>query len=147
MAHLGSSGGAGRMPAPPGLLSRAVPRMPSGPALGLPGGLSYPEGPKLADGAMMYGVIFLWRVRPEKRAEHAEVMKQTLDAERTRCPEVLLNLTFGGAADGTCAEIQVYADEATSRRFPERGKREDAALDDLWSRYGDLCVPDVWQTI
>jgi hypothetical protein len=95
----------------------------------------------------MYGVIFLWRVRPEKRAEHAEVMKQTLDAERTRCPEVLLNLTFGPAANGTCAEIQVYADEATSRSFPERVKREDAALDDLWSRYGDLCVPDAWQTI
>ena len=95
----------------------------------------------------MYGVIFLWRVRPEKRAEHAEVMGQTLEAERTRCPEVLLNLTFGPAADGTCAEIQVYADEATSRSFPERVKQEDAALERLWARYGDLCVPDAWQTI
>ena len=28
-----------------------------------------------------------------------------------------MNLTYGPAADGTCAEIQVYADEATSKTF------------------------------
>jgi hypothetical protein len=94
----------------------------------------------------MYGVIFLWRVKPDRLAEHAEVMRATLVAERERCPEVLLNLTFGPAADGICAEIQVYADEASSRSFPERVKQEDAALNRLWARYGDLCEPDGWKT-
>lgn len=95
----------------------------------------------------MYGVIFLWRVKPEKHAEHEEVVKGTVAAERLRCPEVLLNMTFGPAADGTCAEIQVYSDEATSKSFPERVKREDAELRRLWSRYGDVCDPDGWKTI
>jgi hypothetical protein len=94
----------------------------------------------------MFGVIYFWRVRPEKLAEHGEVMRAVLEAERERCPEVLLNLTFGPAADGTCAEIQVYADEAASRAFPERVKREDAALQALWARFGDLCEPDGWRT-
>lgn len=94
----------------------------------------------------MYGVIFLWRVKPDKLAEHEEVMKQTLEAERTRCPEVLLNLTMGPAADGTCAEVQIYADEASGRSFPERVKREDEELDRLWSRFGDLCDADGWKT-
>ena len=95
----------------------------------------------------MYGVIFLWRVKPEKLAEHEEVMKQTLHIERLRCPEVLLNLTFGPAADGTCVEVQIYSDEAASRAFPERVKREDEELQWLWARYGDLCDPNGWQTI
>jgi hypothetical protein len=95
----------------------------------------------------VYGVIFLWRVKPDKLAEHAEVMKATLAAERHRCPEVLLNITFGPAEDGTCAEIQIYANEAVSQSFPERVKREDEALQRLWSRYGDLCDPDGWKTI
>jgi hypothetical protein len=95
----------------------------------------------------MFGVIFLWRVKPDKRPPHDEVVRGTLRAERERCPEVLLNLTFGPAADGTCAEIQVYADEAASQEFPERVKREDAELSRLWARYGDLCDPDGWKTI
>jgi hypothetical protein len=95
----------------------------------------------------MYGVIFLWRMKPERVEEHAAVMRATLVAERERCPEVLVNLTFGPADDGTCAEIQVYRDEASSRSFPERVKREDAELDRLWARYGDLCDPDGWKTI
>ncbi len=95
----------------------------------------------------MYGVIFLWRVLPEKRAEHAEIVRATLAAERERCPEVLLNLTFGPAADGTCAEIQIYADEATGQTFPERVKREDAALRRLWERYGEVCDPEGWKTV
>jgi hypothetical protein len=95
----------------------------------------------------VYGVIFLWRMKPDKLAEHDEVVRGTLRGERERCPEVLLNLTFGPAVDGTCAEIQVYADEAASQAFPERVKREDAELSRLWERYGDLCDPDGWKTI
>ena len=95
----------------------------------------------------MHGVIFLWRVKPDKLAEHDEVMEETLRAERLRCPEVLLNLTFGPAKDGTCAEIQVYADESSSRSFPERVKREDAELQRLWARFGDLCDPEGWKTV
>src|SRR5438105_13727559 len=53
----------------------------------------------------VFGIIFLWRVLPEKRAEHAEVMQAVLQAERERCPEVLANLTFGPADDGTCGEV------------------------------------------
>jgi hypothetical protein len=95
----------------------------------------------------MFGVIFLWQVKPECLDEHAEIVHETLRAERERCPEVLLNLTFGPAADGTCAEIQIYADETASRAFPERIKREDAELSRLWSRYNDVCDPDGWKTI
>lgn len=95
----------------------------------------------------MYGVIFVWRVRSDKLAEHYEVMKATLVAERERAPEVLLNLTLGPAADGTCAEVQVYADEATSLSFPERVKRVDEELQRLWSRFGDLCESDGWKTL
>ena len=95
----------------------------------------------------MYGVVFFWRVKSEKLAEHEQVMKATLEAERLRCPEVLLNLTFGPAADGTCAEIQVYADEASSRSFPDRVKRDDEELERLWSRYQDICEPDGWRTV
>jgi hypothetical protein len=94
----------------------------------------------------VFGVIYLWRVKPEKLAEHAEVMRATLRAERERCPEVLVNLTFGPSADGTCAEIQIYADEAASRAFPERVKRDDAELDRLWTRFGVLSDPDGWKT-
>jgi hypothetical protein len=94
----------------------------------------------------VYGVIFIWRVKPEKLAEHAEVMKATLVAERLRAPEVLLNVTMGPGADGTCAEVQVYADEAASRSFPERVKREDAELQRLWNQFGELCEPDGWKT-
>ena len=73
-------------------------------------------------------------------------MRANLAAERERCPEVLVNITFGPASDGTCAEIQVYADEASSRDFPERIKRDDAELQRLWARYDDLCDPDGWRT-
>src|SRR5262245_63451375 len=89
----------------------------------------------------MYGVIYQWRVRPERLADHDAVMREVLRIERERCPEVLLNLTFGPAADGTCAEIQVYSDEATSRAFGERVKREDPELQALWERFGDLPDP------
>jgi hypothetical protein len=89
----------------------------------------------------MYGVIYLWRVRPEKLAEHDAVMKEVLRIERERCPEVLLNLTYGPAKDGTCAEIQVYADEAASKAFPARVEREDPELQALWARFSDLTDP------
>lgn len=95
----------------------------------------------------MFGVIFFWKVLPDKRAEHAAIVQGTLRAERLRAPEVLLNLTFGPAADGSCAEVQVYADEAASRSFPERVKREDAELQRLWDRYRDVCDPDAWRTV
>jgi hypothetical protein len=90
----------------------------------------------------MYGVIYLWRVKPHKLPEHDAVMKRVLRIERERCPEVLLNLTYGPAADGTCAEIQVYPDEATSRAFPERVKREDPELQGLWAQFDDLTDPE-----
>src|SRR4051812_8414324 len=64
-----------------------------------------------------------------------------------RSPEVLLNLVFGPAADGTCAEVQVYADEEAQRAFGDRVKREDEELARLWSRYQDLCDPDGWRTL
>ena len=82
----------------------------------------------------MHGVIFFWRVRPDKLAEHEAVLAEVLRIERERCPEVLLNLTYGPAADGTCAEIQVYPDEATSKAFPERVTREDPELQALWAQ-------------
>ena len=94
----------------------------------------------------MFGVIYLWRVKPDKREEHDRVMRDTLRAERERCPEVLLNLTLGLAEDGTCAEIQVYADAEAHRAFPERVASEDAEMRRLWSLFGDLCEPDGWRT-
>ena len=95
----------------------------------------------------MYGVIYMWRVKPDRHAEHDRLVRETLDVERERCPEVLLNVTLGPAADGACAEVQIYADAASSDSFGERVKREDAELQRLWSLYGDLCEPDGWQTI
>ena len=89
----------------------------------------------------MYGVIFFWRVKPDKLVEHEAVLKEVLRIERERCPEVLLNLTYGPAADGTCAEIQVYPDEATSKTFPERVKRDDPELQALWTRWPELTDP------
>ena len=89
----------------------------------------------------MYGVIYMWRVKPHKLAEHDALMKEVLRIERERCPEVLVNLTYGPAADGTCAEIQAYPDEATSRAFSERVEREDPELQGLWARFGDLTDP------
>src|SRR5688500_8511090 len=89
----------------------------------------------------MYGVIFFWRVKPDKRAEHEAVLKEVLRIERERCPEVLLNVTHGAAEDGTCAEIQVYADEASSKAFTARVKREDAELQALWARWPELTDP------
>jgi hypothetical protein len=89
----------------------------------------------------MYGLIFFWRVKPDKWAEHEAVLREVLRIERERCPEVLLNLTYGPAEDGTCAEIQVYADEATSKAFPQRVKREDPELQALWARWPELTDP------
>ena len=86
----------------------------------------------------MYGVIHLWRVKPDKLAEHDAVLKEVLRIEREHCPEVLVNLTYGPAADGTCAEIQVYADEATSNSFLARVKREGSELQALWARWPEL---------
>jgi hypothetical protein len=95
----------------------------------------------------MYGVIYLWKVKPEKRAEHDRVMTEVLRAERERCPEVLLNLTMGPAADGTVAEVQVYRDaETCNGGFSARVKREDAELQRLWDLFGDLCQPDGFTT-
>jgi hypothetical protein len=89
----------------------------------------------------VYGVIYLWHVKPDKLAAHEAVLAEVLRIERERCPEVLLNLTYGPAADGTCAEIQVYADEASSKAFPERVKREDPELQALWARWPELTDP------
>jgi hypothetical protein len=89
----------------------------------------------------MYGVIYFWRVKPDQRAEHDRVFKEVLRIEAERCPEVLVNLSYGPAADGTCAEIQVYADEATSQAFPARVKREDPELQALWARWPELTDP------
>jgi len=97
--------------------------------------------------AGVYGAIFFWKIRADKRAEHEAIVQGTLRAERLRAPEVLLNLVFGPAADGACAEVQVYADEAASRSFPARVKREDAELQRLWDRYQDVCDPDAWRTV
>jgi hypothetical protein len=95
----------------------------------------------------MHGVIFQWRVLPDRRAEHDEIVRQTLAAERERCPEVLLNLMFGPAEDGACAEIQVYADAASHERFAARVARDDAALRALWDRYQAVCDPASWRTL
>ena|SRR5687767_12258490 len=89
----------------------------------------------------MFGVIYFWRVKPDKLAEHDGVFKEVLRIERERCPEVLVNLSYGPAADGTCAEVQVYADEATSMAFPARVKREDPELQALWARWPELTDP------
>jgi hypothetical protein len=54
---------------------------------------------------------------------------------------------MGPAADGTCAEVQLYRDEASSRAFPDRVKREDEPLRALWDRYQTVCDTDGWRTI
>ena len=82
----------------------------------------------------MYGVILFWRVKAGCLAEHDEIMREALGAERERCPELLLNLPFGPSADGTFGAVQIYADEATYLAFPERVRREDARLWELWGR-------------
>lgn len=94
----------------------------------------------------MYGVIYLWRVKPDKLAAHDRVLRATLKAERERHPDVLLNLTMGPSADGTCAEIQVYRDEAANKAFAEQASREDKELERLWAEFSELCDPDAWQT-
>ncbi|HYF48157.1 MAG TPA: hypothetical protein VEJ63_02050 [Planctomycetota bacterium] len=95
----------------------------------------------------MFGVIYLWKVLPDKRAEHAAVMNRVLEIERERCGEVLLNLTLGPSADGTCAEVQLYADAKSAEEFPQRAAREDAELKRLWDALNPLCDPQSWQTI
>jgi hypothetical protein len=95
----------------------------------------------------MFGVIYLWKVLPDKRVEHAEVMKRVLEIECERCPEVLFNLTLGPSADGACAEVQLYADAKSADEFPQRAARQDAELKRLWDALGPLCDPQGWQTI
>jgi hypothetical protein len=89
----------------------------------------------------MYGVILFWRVKAEKLAEHVEIMREALQAERERCPELLLNLPFGPSADGTFCAVQVYADEAAYRSLPERVQREDSRLWQLWGATGEISDP------
>jgi len=36
----------------------------------------------------MYGVIFFWRVKPDKLAEHDRVFKEVLRIEAERCPDL-----------------------------------------------------------
>ena len=95
----------------------------------------------------MFGVIFLWKVKADKLAEHDALMKRTLVVERERAPQVLLNLTLGPAADGTCAEVQVYHDLAAHESFVARAPKEDEELKRLWDKYGELAEPDAWKTI
>jgi hypothetical protein len=52
-------------------------------------------------------------VKPDRSAEHDALPKEALQAERERCPEVLLHLSLGPAVAG--AESQLAADEATRR--------------------------------
>jgi 3-oxoacyl-[acyl-carrier protein] reductase len=95
----------------------------------------------------MFGIIFLWKVKPGKLAEHDALMKRTLVVERERAPEVLLNLTLGPAADGTCAEVQVYHDYPSHESFVARAQKEDAELKKLWDTYGEIAEPDSWKTL
>jgi hypothetical protein len=95
----------------------------------------------------MYGVILFWRVKPGCLAEHDEIMREALEAERERCPELLLNLPFGPSADGTFGAVQVYADEATYHAFPERVRREDARLWELWGLSDAISEPTAAQTL
>ena len=95
----------------------------------------------------MFGVIYLWKILPGKRAEHREIMKRVLQVERTRAPEVLLNLTLGPGDDGSCAEIQLYADAKAADDFPARAAREEAELKRLWDALSPLCDPESWRTI
>ena len=90
----------------------------------------------------MYGVILFWRAKPGTLAEHLEIMREALQAERERCPELLLNLPFGPSADGTFGAAQVFADEAAYRALPERVKREDERLWQLWTRSDEISEPD-----
>jgi len=94
----------------------------------------------------MYGVILFWRVKFGCLAEHDEIMREALVAERERCPELLLNLPFGPSADGTFGAVQVYADEAAYRAFPDRVGRYDARLWELWTRSGAISEPSAAQT-
>ena len=94
----------------------------------------------------MFGAIHLWRVKPESREEHEQVMRETLRLERERCPEVLLNLTFGPAEDGTFAEIQIYPDAETEARFAARVAGEVPELQVLWDRHGALAEPGSYQS-
>jgi hypothetical protein len=54
-------------------------------------------------------------VKPDRSAEHDTLPKEALQAERERCPEVLLHLSLGPAVAG--AEAQLAADEATRREL------------------------------
>src|SRR5438128_276322 len=94
----------------------------------------------------MYGIIYLRRVKPDRLAEHESLMKAILQAERERCPELLLHLAFGPAADGTVAEIQVFADETASRGHLARVAREEPELARLRARREELQEPDGSQT-
>jgi NAD(P)-dependent dehydrogenase (short-subunit alcohol dehydrogenase family) len=94
----------------------------------------------------MYGIIYLWRVKPHGLAEHGSLMKAILQAERERCPELLLHLAFGPAADGTAAEIQVFSDETASRDHLARVAGEEPELARLRARREELREPDGSQT-
>jgi hypothetical protein len=92
-------------------------------------------------GIAVFGVILFWRVWPEGLAEHAEIMREALPIEHERCPELLLNLPFGPAADGTFAAVQLFAEEAAYLALPERVRREEPRLWHLWERTGELSDP------
>ncbi len=99
----------------------------------------------------MFGVIHLWRVLPDKVSEHSEVMARILEAERLHAPEVLLCLAFGPSSDGTCAEVQVYADapaaDAFSARVQQGGAPGLAELARLWEHQARLCDPASFRSI
>ena len=94
----------------------------------------------------MFGAIHFWRMRPESRQEHEAVMRETLRLERERCPEALMNLAFGPAADGTCAEVQVYPSAEAEAGFASRVARDVPELQALWDRHGALAEPDSYRS-
>lgn len=59
--------------------------------------------------------VYIWRAKPDRSAEHDALPKEALQAERERCPEVLLHLSLGPAVAG--AESRLTADEATRREL------------------------------
>src|SRR5262245_4312366 len=91
---------------------------------------------------MSYGAIHFWRVKADRLEEHAAVMDAILRAERERCPEVLLNLTFGPSESGDFAEVQLYPDRAACEGFGSRVQREAGELQRLWERHGTLVEPE-----
>jgi inactivated superfamily I helicase len=83
---------------------------------------------------MSYGVIYLWMVKAECLQEHMLVMDAIVRVQRENCPEVLMNFTFGPSAQGECAEVQIFPDQAKADNFAGRVQNELPQLQELWER-------------